>query len=81
LQRQPPLSVFWNANAFSIFNLCATEKLSRLPGDGSAFPDFGSQHVPVQVEAIGLQTANGDSTTISTSAVTRASFSATSLSI
>src|SRR5207302_1919614 len=81
LQRQPPLSVFSNANDFSIFNLCATEKLSLLPSDGPAFPDFGSQHVPVQLDAIGLQTANGARTSISTSAVTRAFCPVTSLSI
>ena len=81
LQRQRPLSVFWNANAFSILNRCVTDKLSRLPGDGFGLPDFESQQVPVQPDAIGLQTANGDSTIISTSAVTSALCSATSLSI
>jgi hypothetical protein len=62
-QRQP-LSVFWNANAFSILSLRATEKPSLLAGDGFA------QHMPVQLDAIGLQSANGESTIISTSAVT-----------
>jgi hypothetical protein len=52
LQRQLPLSVFWNANAFSTLNLYATDKLSLLPGDGFALPDFTSQHVPVQLDAI-----------------------------
>jgi len=48
---------------------------------GFALPDLISQHVPVQFEAIGLQTANGESTTISTAAITVASCSATSLPI
>ena len=74
LQRQP-LSVFWNANAFSIRSLRATEKPSLIAGDGVA------QHMPVQLDAIGLQSANGESTIISTSAVTSALCSATSLSI
>src|SRR6266567_6915100 len=47
LQRQP-LSVFWNANAFSIRSLRATEKPSQIAGDGFA------QHMPVQLDAIGL---------------------------
>src|SRR5712671_4613930 len=81
LQRQLPLSVFWNANAFSILNLRATEKPSLIPGNGFAPPDFESQHIPVQLEAIGLQTANGERTIISTAAVTSALCSATSLSI
>ena len=81
MQRQLPLSLFRNANVFSILNLCATDILSRLPGDGLVLPDFKSQHVPVQLDAIGLQTANGESTIISTSAVTSALCSATSLSI
>ena len=69
LQRQPS-SVFWNANDFSILTRCATEKLSRLPGIGFGLPALISQQVPVQLEAIGLQTANGESTTISTAAIT-----------
>jgi hypothetical protein len=81
LQRQLPPSVFWNAKAFSILSRCATPKLSLLASDGLALPDFKSQQVPVQLDAIGLQTANGESTTISTSAVTSALCSATSLSI
>ena len=81
LQRQPPSSVFWKTNDFSILNRCATEKPSRVPGIGFALPDFTSQHVPVQFEAIGLQAANGESTTISTAAVTVAFCSATSLLI
>src|SRR5712671_1155657 len=81
LQRQLPLSVFWNANTFSILNLRATEKPSLIPGNGFAPPDFESQHIPVQLEAIGLQTANGERTIISTAAVTSALCSATSLSI
>ena len=81
LQRQLPLSVFWKANVFSIRSLCATEKLSLLSCNGVAFPDRRSQHRPVQADAIGLQTANGDSTIISTSAVTRASCADTSVSI
>src|SRR5580693_2915212 len=72
-QRQLPLSVFWNANDFSIFNRCATGKLSRPPGGGLALPDFGSQQVPVQFAATGLQTEKGERTTISTSAITWAS--------
>src|SRR5580693_5827610 len=81
LQRQPPPSIFWKANDFSIFILCATAKLS-LPGAGDclALPDFKSQHVPVQPDAIGLQAANGESTTISTSAFTRALCADASLS-
>jgi len=43
--------------------------------------DLKSQHIPVQLEAIGLQTANEDMTTISISAVTSALFTATWLSI
>src|SRR5207248_11679298 len=70
-----------NEKAFSILSRCATPKLSRLAGDGFALPDFKSQHVPVQLDATALQTANGVSTTISTSAVTSALCSATSLSI
>jgi hypothetical protein len=81
LQRQPPLSLFWNANVFSILNRRATENPSLLPGASFGLSDFGSQHIPVQLEAIGLQTANGERTTISISAVTRALCSATSLSI
>ena len=72
-----------NANAFSIFNLLPTTILSLLPllpGNGFASPAL-SQHIPVQFDAIGLQTANGDSTTISTPAVTSALCSATWLSI
>ena len=38
-----------------------------------ALPALKSQQVPVQSDAIGLHTANGDSTIISTSAVTSAS--------
>jgi hypothetical protein len=71
-QRQLPLSAFWNVNDFSTRNLLDTAKLSRLAGDGLVLPDFTSQQVPVQLEAIGLQTAKGDSTIISTSAVTSA---------
>jgi hypothetical protein len=52
-QRQLPLSVFWNANAFSILNLRATEKASLLPGGGFSPPGLKSQHIPVQLEAIG----------------------------
>jgi hypothetical protein len=76
-QRQLPEAVLWNANVFSICTRWATEKLSLFPGVGLGFLDFGSQHVPVQLEAIGLQTANGDSTIISTPAVTSALCSAT----
>jgi hypothetical protein len=60
---------------------CATPKLSRLVGDGLALPDVKSQQVPVQLDATGLQTAKGESTIISTSAVTSALWPATSLSI
>jgi hypothetical protein len=60
LQRQP-LSAFWNANDFSILSRCATGRLSRLSGAGFAWPEPKSQQVPVQVEAIGLQTENGAS--------------------
>src|SRR6266403_4218602 len=81
LQRQPPLSVFWNANAFSILNLRATEKPSLITHDGFAWSGFSLQHMPVQLDAIGLQTANGESTIISTSAVTSALCSTISLSI
>src|ERR1700722_17662591 len=80
LQRQP-LPAFRNANAFAILKRCATDKLSRLPGAAFALPDFRSQQVPVQPDATGLQTANGDSTIISTSAVTSALSSATLLPI
>jgi hypothetical protein len=61
--------------------LRATEKASVRPGGGFDPSDLKSQHIPVQLEAIGLQTANEDVTTISTSAVTSALFSATWLSI
>src|ERR1700722_17953677 len=72
LQRQPP-AIFWNANDFSILTRCATAKLSWPGGArGPAFPDRKSQQVPVQPDAIGLQTANGDRKTISPSAFTRA---------
>jgi len=81
LQRQPPASAFWNANAFSTFNRYATNTLSRLPGVGLGLPSFRSQQAPVQLEATELQAANGESAIISTSAVTRASHPATSLSI
>jgi hypothetical protein len=81
VQRQPPLSVFWNANAFSILNLWETGRLSLLSSEGFALPDFISQHVPVQPDATGLHTANGERTIISTSAVTSAFCSATSSSI
>jgi hypothetical protein len=47
LQRQPP--AFWNADVFSILNLC--EAISA-PGDCFAWPDFKSQHMPVQLDAI-----------------------------
>jgi hypothetical protein len=80
LQRQPP-SVFWKANAFSIRNLRATEKPSLITHDGFGWPGMSLQHMPVQLDAIGLQTANGASTIISTSAVTSALCSAISLSI
>jgi hypothetical protein len=80
LQRQPP-SVFWKANAFSIRNLRATEKPSLITHDGFGWPGLSLQHMPVQLDAIGLQTANGASTIISTSAVTSALCSAISLSI
>src|SRR5215472_4889281 len=49
--------------------------------DGLGLPVDGSQQVPVQLDAIGLQTAKGWSTIISTSAVTSAVSPATSLSI
>jgi hypothetical protein len=51
------------------------------PATGFAFPDLRSQHRPVQPDAIGLQTENGDRTIISTSAVTSASCADTSVSI
>jgi hypothetical protein len=75
LQRQP-LSVFWNANAFSIRSFRAIAKPSLVTHDGFASPSFTSQHMPVQLDAIGLQSANGESTIISTSAVTSALCSA-----
>jgi hypothetical protein len=68
LQRQP-LSVFWNANAFSIRSFRAIAKPSLVTHDGFASPSFTSQHMPVQLDAIGLQSPNGESTIISTSAV------------
>src|ERR1700712_695587 len=67
-----PSPDFWNAKDFLILTRCASGKLALLPGDGLACPDCRSQHEPVQAEAIGLQAANGDSTTISTSARTLA---------
>src|ERR1700682_5131272 len=76
-----PAVGFLERECFLDSQFARNRKTVPASGDGFAFPDFGSQHVPVQVDAIGLQTANGDSTTISTSAVTRAPFSATSLSI
>src|ERR1700722_1271082 len=81
LQRQPSLSVFLNAKAFSILIRCDTGKLSRLAGAGCALPVFRSQQVAVPLDATGAQAAKGESTIISTSAVTSALCSATSLSI
>jgi hypothetical protein len=81
LQRQPPLSAFWKANVFSTLTRCPTDRLSLLPGVGFGLPALRSQQVPVQLDATALQAANGDSTIISTSAVTSAFCSATSLSI
>ena len=68
LQRQLRPAVFWNANDFSIREPVARPR--HFPGC-PAWTVFGcrvckSQHVPVQVDAIGLQTANGASTFIST---------------
>src|SRR5262249_20328396 len=79
LQRQP-LSAFWKAKAFSIRMRRDTGKLSRLDSgddDLAALPSLMSQQEPVQLEAIGLHAANGDSTIISTCAVTVALCSAT----
>ena len=53
-------------------SICVRPKASLLPGGGFAPPNLRSQHIPVQLEATGLQTANGVSTIISTSAVTSA---------
>ena len=54
LQCQPLSSCLRNANDFSIRSRCEISRLSRLRGVGLACPDPTSQHVPVQVEAIGL---------------------------
>jgi adenylate cyclase len=62
LQRQP-LSVFWNANAFSIRSLRATEKPSRIAGDGFA------QHIPVQLDAMAPEKIARKLVLIGTSAV------------
>src|SRR5215472_8652044 len=81
LQRQRPFSVFWNGKAFSIRRRTVTGKLSLLVGDdGPALPVFRSQHVPVQLDAIELQAAKGESTTISIPTVTSAFWFATWLS-
>ena len=50
-----------------------TWNCSRLPGVDFGFPDFKSQQVPVQPDAMGLQAVNGERTTISISVVTSAS--------
>src|SRR3954447_17254998 len=77
----PAVSSFLERERLSDLHPVCDRKLSRLAGAGFGLPDFGSQHVPVQLDASGLHTANGDSTIISTAAVTKALCSATSLSI
>src|ERR1700749_572960 len=58
-----------------------TARLSRLfGGAGAALPVLIFPHVPVQFDAAGVQTREGDSTTISMPAVTSAPWSAPSLS-
>jgi len=73
--------VFWPkgsaAKAFSILNRRATKKPSLSCAASFGLSEFVSQHIPVQLDAIGLQAANGDSTTISIRAVTSALCSAT----
>jgi len=63
-------------------SICAQPKRHlRVPAAVSIRPISNPNTSPLQLEAIGLQTANEDMTTISISAVTSALFSATWLSI
>src|SRR6202042_3251975 len=75
------LPLFRNANDFSMRKRYPTCNCSRLPAADFGLPDFKSQQVPVQPDAMGLQAVNGERTTISIAVVTSALSSLCLLSI